>query len=117
MRIGTYNVNWAFSPTSRRRQPVVDWLNSQAVDLWLLTEVHDKAVRKGMVVSPPRANGSAPQRWCGILTAHPQDELRTTGNSKHAGEEGLRLARLRPTGASRSLLVACSVLPWKGAGR
>jgi hypothetical protein len=65
-----------------------------------------------------RATGTSlsEKRWSGIETKLPLGELRTSGESSHSGEEGLVLARLQLDGSS-SVLVACSVLPWRGAGK
>jgi hypothetical protein len=85
-----------------------------------LTEVHRDwdACDGQFVVSPPRGGGPAEKRWAGIATALPFGRLRTAGAPTHAGEEGLCLARLELGGpAPSSVLVACSVLPWKGAGQ
>ncbi len=117
MRIGTYNVNRGLAPSSGRRKAIVSWIDGEAVDIWLLTEVHSNWAPDRMVVSPRRAVGPEHQRWAGIVTALPLGELRTSGDPDHGGEEGLSLARVRLDGPTPSVLVACSVLPWKGAGR
>lgn len=116
MRIGTYNLKLCPEPTSDRGRALASWMDAQDVDVWLLTEVHRDWAPGRLVVSPERAGGAAYKRWAGIATALPHGELRTAGNRAHAGEEGLSLARLSPGGSSSSVLVACSVLPWKGAG-
>jgi hypothetical protein len=50
-------------------------------------------------------------------TSLPVGTLETVPELDHPGEEGLCLGRLEPAGAARSVLVAGSVLPWKGAGK
>ncbi|MGY1782237.1 endonuclease/exonuclease/phosphatase family protein [Geodermatophilus sp. SYSU D01036] len=118
MRIGTWNL-WLCPPsTSPRGQAISGWLDQQAVDVWLLTEVHRDWDRgRRLVVSPRRGVGPEEKRWAGIETALPLGALRTSPEPKHSGEEGLCLARLELGGfTASSVLVACSVLPWKGAG-
>jgi hypothetical protein len=120
VRIGTWNLKLCPPTTSDRGQAIASWLDDQAADLWLLTEVHRDwdAGGRQFVVSPPRGGSPAEKRWAGIATALPLGELRTAGTEAHAGEEGLCLARVELGGqAPSSLLVACSVLPWKGAGQ
>lgn len=118
MRIGTYNLRLCPASPSPRGQAIAAWMKSQDVDVWLLTEVHrDWTSGNGrLVVAPERGAAPAEKRWSGIETGLPLGELRMSGDPSHAGEEGLVLARLQPEGAS-SVLVACSVLPWRGAGK
>jgi hypothetical protein len=117
VRIGTWNLKLCPTSSFPRGQAIAAWMDSQAVDVWLLTEVHRDWGRsdRGFVVAPERGAAPAHKRWSGIEARLPLGELRTTGDSVHPGEEGLVLARLRLDDAS-SVLVACSVLPWKGAG-
>ncbi len=118
MRIGTYNLKLCPTSSWPRGQAIADWMTSQAVDVWLLTEVHRYWATPGarVVVSSERAGAPAEKRWSGIQTELPLGEpLRTPADSSHPGEEGLVLSRLQVAG--RSVLVACSVLPWKGAGK
>ena len=116
MRIGTWNLQLCPRPDSTRGVAVADWLKAQGADLWLLTEVrHDWPSRGGdLVVSPPRGVGPVEKRWAGIETALPLASLRTAADDEHPAEEGLCFARLVVDGAS-TVLVACSVLPWRGA--
>ncbi len=67
-----------------------------------------------LVVAPPRGIDKKEKRWAGIETALPLAELCTAPAAEHAAEEGLVLARLALV--ESSVLVACSVLPWRGAG-
>ncbi|WP_374201715.1 endonuclease/exonuclease/phosphatase family protein [Blastococcus sp. KM273129] len=117
VRIGTYNLRLCPTSSSARGQAIADWMKSQDVDVWLLTEVHrDWTPGDGrFVVAPERGIAPAEKRWSGVETRLPLGDLRTSGDPSHAGEEGLTLARLELDRAS-SVLVACSVLPWKGAG-
>lgn len=117
MRIGTWNLKLCPTPSSARGQAVACWLDEQAADVWMLTEVHRDWADRQLVVSPARGVGLAEKRWAGIHTALPIGELRSSGDPTHAGEEGLALARLQVDGEKpSSILVACSVLPWRGAG-
>ncbi|WP_375791630.1 endonuclease/exonuclease/phosphatase family protein [Geodermatophilus sabuli] len=95
------------------------WMDAQDVDIWLLTEVRrDWDPRGGrLVVAPPRGIDNKEKRWAGIETALPLGGLRERPTLEHAAEEGLALTRLEVGGARpSSVLVACSVLPWRGAG-
>ncbi|MGY1709093.1 hypothetical protein ACI8AC_06235 [Geodermatophilus sp. SYSU D00758] len=94
------------------------WLDEQDVDIWLLTEVHRDGDPRGrkLAVWPPRGFGPDHQRWAGIATTLPSGTLRTVGDPGHAGEEGLSLARLVVDIPGSTVLVACSVLPWKDPG-
>lgn len=78
-----------------------------ASDLWLLTEVHLDVALDGQVIhhSTPRAI-KPKQRWSGVSSLWPVTPLEST-------HEGLALARVvSPQGP---ILVACSVMPWRGA--
>jgi hypothetical protein len=116
VRIGTWNLELCPTSASEREQAITAWMDGQAVDVWLLTEVHrDWDPRGGcLVVAPPRGIDRKEKRWAGIETALPLRELRMTGGPEHAGEEGLVMARMAL--GEPSVLVACSVLPWRGAG-
>jgi hypothetical protein len=118
MRIGTWNLWDCPPPPWPRGQAIASWLNAQDVDIWLLTEVRlEWPTRTSpLVFSSKRADGPTYKRWATIDTTLPLAELETCGDPKCPGEEGLRLARLRLEGPDpSSVLVACSVLPWKGA--
>ncbi|WP_336031169.1 endonuclease/exonuclease/phosphatase family protein [Geodermatophilus sp. FMUSA9-8] len=115
MRIGTWNLRLCPTSTSETGRAISAWLDDQKADLWLLTEVHrDWHPRGGSIaVSPPRSfDPEAPKRWAGIETRLPLTPVPAAGD--HPGEEGLALARVEVDG--RQVLIACSVLPWKGAG-
>ena len=116
MRIGTWNLRLCPPSTSETGQAISSWLDGQKADVWLLTEVHrDWDPRGGSIaVSPPRSfDPEAPKRWAGIETRLPLTPV--SAGDDHPGEEGLSLARIEVDG--RQVLVACSVLPWSGAGK
>lgn len=119
MRIGTWNLKLCPASDSPRGAAICSWLDEQSAGVWLLTEFrHDWNPRGGrFVVSPPRGIGPKEKRWAGIETALPLGELDTNGDPDHPAEESLCLARLKTGGDAPSVLVACSVLPWKGAGK
>jgi len=106
VRIGTWNLQQGVPPSSRSASQR-GFLEAQQTDLWLLTEVHARVHVHGAdtVLSPPRTVKPS-QRWSGISTCHPIEAL----PSPH---EGLALARVHLD--ERSLLVGCSVMPWRGA--
>jgi hypothetical protein len=113
VRIGTWNLKLCPSRDWPRGRSIGEWLDAQHADLWLLTEVHPDWDPGRMAVSPPRSHDAEqPKRWAGIRTELPLTEL--PADCKHPGEEGLVLARVEMDGTS--ILVACSVLPWKGSG-
>jgi hypothetical protein len=116
VRIGTGNLKFCPASTSERGQAIAAWMDAQAVDVWLLTEVHrDWDPRGGrLVIAPPRGIDKKEKRWAGILTELPLGGLREAPGLEYAAEEGLVLARLAL--GEWSVLVACSVLPWRGAG-
>jgi hypothetical protein len=118
VRIGTWNLKLCPTSESVRGQAIASWMEAQAAGIWFLTEVHrDWAPQVGRLeVSPPRGVAPENKRWAGIQTALPLRELRTASDLQHAGEEGLCLARLVLDGGS-TVLAACSVLPWRGAGQ
>jgi hypothetical protein len=93
-----------------------------SADIWLLTEVHsDWGWSEGSwAVSPPRGGETADhKRWAGIQTRFPMTQLYEGPTDRAAAEESLCLVRIHlPDGVgAESVLVACSVLPWGGAGK
>jgi hypothetical protein len=101
---------------------VARWLDKISPDICLLTEVHrDWESGSGAVmVSPPRAGDSPDtKRWAAIQTRLPMTQLHDGPTDRAAAEESLCLVRVHlPEGATaQSVLVACSVLPWGGAGK
>jgi hypothetical protein len=119
VRIGTWNLNWGLSPASERRSVISDYLANQAADIWLLTEVHEdwQPGTSSWQLSPHLRVPIGKKRWAGIRTDFRMGGIRTAGDPSHPAEEALCLARLELDGVRpSSVLVACSVLPWKGAG-
>jgi hypothetical protein len=121
-RISTWNLRECPSPGYAKGYEVSRWQEKLSADIWLLTEVHrDWESPSGCVsVSPPRGGASRDtKRWAGIQTSLPMTPLLDSPTAVPAAEESLCLARVQlPEGArSTSVLVACSVLPWRGAGR
>jgi len=109
-------------PEHAKGWEVARWQEHLGAHIWLLTEVHRdwESASGGVRVSPARRDSSAgAKRWATIQTPYPMDQLDDDPWERPAAEESLCLARVyMPTGfASSSLLVACSVLPWGGAGK
>jgi hypothetical protein len=120
-RIATWNLRECPSPGYAKGNEVARWQEKLAADIWLLTEVHrDWDSPSRFSVSPPRGGTDRDvKRWAGIQTRLPMTPLHDGPTDVPAAEESLCLARVQlPEGAqTRSVLVACSVLPWRGAGR
>ncbi len=115
MRIGTWNLYLrAQSPTELWRKKA-DWLEERPADIWLLTEASTawQSRRAELIPALKRNTGPEKLRWAAVQTTLPILDLRTEGDPDHPVEEGLSLARIHFGG--RSDLVACSVLPYKGA--
>jgi len=102
---GTWNLDTGQPQKHRAAQR--DWLRDNA-DLWLVTEVHLAAVDGNDPAVLSDAIPGMPQRyWSGIVSQWPLQDIRS-------GQPTLALARAHtPFG---TLLVASSVLPWRGAG-
>ena len=83
-------------------------MHALGADLWLLTEVHQdvRLPDQQMHVSTQR-HIKPKQRWSGISSRWPISPL----DCDHVG---LALARVTTPGCP--VLVACSVMPWRGAG-
>jgi hypothetical protein len=120
-RVATWNLRGCPSPGYAKGDEVIRWQEKLSADIWLLTEVHrDWNSSSGWVcVSPPRGGGPDIKRWAGIQTRLPITQLYDGPTDVAAAEESLCLARVAlPEGArADSVLVACSVLPWGGAGK
>jgi hypothetical protein len=121
-RVATWNLRACPSPGYAKGNEVARWQEKLAADIWLLTEVHrDWNSESGWTsVSPPRGGTDRDaKRWSGIQTRLPMTPLDAWSTDVSAAEESLSLARVRlPDGSqSTSVLVACSVLPWGGAGK
>lgn len=123
LRVGTWNLEHCPTPWSGKGTQVAVWQQALSADIWLLTEVHrDWASPAGEVcVSAPRGGGTADtKRWAGIQTRLRLEPIdAAVPEDRAAAEESLCLARVYlPAGAVvPSVLVACSVLPWGGAGK
>jgi hypothetical protein len=90
------------------------FLAHQDASLWLLTEVSAfwSAPDASVAVSPQQPGQHEAHRLAGVQSNFPLTPLAAAGD--HPGEQGLCLARAElPAGGT--LLVACSVLPWRGA--
>ena len=108
MRIGTWNLNRA-SPHGPRGAAQVNFMSQIGADLWLVTEVHED-LRLGadpMHLAVTRLDGGK-VRWCGISSRWPLTPV-------DVEMESLALARV--VAPSGPLLVATSVMPWRGGGR
>jgi hypothetical protein len=121
-RIATWNLRGCPSPGYVKGAEVARWQEKLSADIWLLTEVHrDWDSSSGSVsVSPPRGGDSPDtKRWASIQTRLPMTQLHDGPTAVPAAEESLCLARVQlPEDAKAgSVLVACSVLPWGGAGK
>jgi hypothetical protein len=121
-RVATWNLRLCPSPGYARGNEIARWQEKIAADIWLLTEVHrDWNSGSGWTsVSPPRGGTDRDaKRWAGIQTRLPITTLDDWSPNPSPAEESLCLARVQlPEGArTTSVLVACSVLPWKGAGK
>jgi hypothetical protein len=121
-RIATWNLRECPHPGYAKGAEVFLWQEMLSADIWLLTEVHrDWDAFDGWVAASPPRGGDTPdtKRWAGIQTRLPMTQLFDQCSDRPAAEESLCLARIDlPDGApAESVLVACSVLPWGGAGR
>jgi endonuclease/exonuclease/phosphatase family metal-dependent hydrolase len=121
-RVATWNLRECPSPGYAKGAEVARWQEKLSADIWLLTEVHREwnSSSGWTSVSPPRGGATRDtKRWAGIQTRLPMTELYEGPTDVPAAEESLCLARVQlPEGArTRSVLVACSVLPWGGAGK
>ncbi|CCH89508.1 Endonuclease/exonuclease/phosphatase [Modestobacter italicus] len=121
MRIGTWNVEGYPLATSEKGLEIVDFFDGVKADIWLLTEVNAgwQSRHGRLVVSPPRSYGREQDRWAGIQTHLPITRLPDPNGGPANAEEALCLTRveLPPSASAPSVLVACSVLPWRGASQ
>jgi hypothetical protein len=107
MKLGTWNLQQA-SPAGVKGQRQAGFIAEQRADVWMLTEVHEAFALQGhdRVTSPGHLLHRPRQRWAAVISRWPLRDCR----AKH---EGLALARAQtPAGP---LLVASSVMPWRGA--
>jgi hypothetical protein len=124
VRIGTWNLRRYPTSASEKAPDVMTFLEKQVADLWLFTEVNEAWPSTGgtLTVSPERRYGRPQDRWAGVWVRQPATAVRVPDEDEEgpvAAEEALCLTRITlPSGSPRpTLLVACSVLPWSGAGR
>ena len=118
LRIATWNLRSCPVPWSERGEEISVWQDEVGADVWLLTEVHrDWRSPAGWVeVSPPRGGAPDHRRWAAVQTHLPVTPVHDGPTGPAAAEESLCLVRVHLPGP-RSVLVACSVLPWGGAAR
>ncbi|TKJ30284.1 hypothetical protein [Blastococcus sp. CCUG 61487] len=120
LRVGTWNMEKYPLAQSGKGPEAADFLAAARAELWLLTEVNARWQTPGqdLVASPRRTLGGAQERWAGIQTALPMVRLLDDGRTPAAAEESLCLARIQMRAGSfaTTVLTACSVLPWGGAG-
>jgi hypothetical protein len=128
LRVGTWNVERSPHPSSAKGEEVTLWQSYLAADIWLLTEVHEEwgygpgpwSEMGSWAVSPPRGGALEDhRRWAGIQSRFRLDPIRAGEDDHPAAQESLCLARvhLPETSDAATVLVACSVLPWGGAGK
>jgi hypothetical protein len=128
LRVGVWNLERSPHPGSMKGDEVVLWQQHLSADIWLLTEVHEHwgwenrlwPGRGSWAVSSPRGGElEGFRRWSGIQTRFRMEELFDGSSERWAAEESLCLARIHlpEEFAARTVLVACSVLPWGGAGK
>lgn len=118
MRLATWNLKECPTPQGARGQRIREMLADFNADITLFTEVHadwtmdDQAVP----VSPLRVGYRRQHRLAGVHSSLPLDRLE--GQDHHPAEEALCLVRVKtPESPTHSVLVACSVMPWRGAAK
>ncbi|MDP3712175.1 MAG: hypothetical protein Q8R60_06800 [Mycobacteriales bacterium] len=106
MKVGTWNLQQA-APPGPKAAAQRKAMEAMAADIWLLTEVHLGVSLDDQCIHHSEPRQIKPkQRWSAISSPWPLVAL----PSPHVG---LALARVAtPHG---SALVACSVMPWRGA--
>lgn len=106
MKVGTWNLQQA-APPGPRAAAQRDAMQALSVDVWLLTEAHLDVRVHGQDITHSKQRHIKPkQRWSAISSRWPIQPL----PSPH---EGLALARVASN--QGAMLVACSVMPWRGA--
>lgn len=107
VRLGTWNLDTA--QPDRYRSLQADWLRQHA-DVWMLTEVHEAALKSlSSRVLSDAIEGMPRRYWSGIASIWPLEQL-------DSGHPTLALARAQVPSLG-SVLVASSVLPWRAAGK
>jgi hypothetical protein len=114
MRIGTWNVEYAYQP---RLDALHQVLASNSADIWVLTETHDDLVPENfthVAHSEPRPknwSGIRPgSRWVSIWSKFPIIEQVSLTSS----DRERTVIALLDIGQAQKLLVYGTVLPWKG---
>ena len=119
MRLATWNLKSCPAPQSARGHHIGEILSTVKSDITLLTEVHADWVIEGQAVkiSPNRPGYKRQQRLAGVQSTFVLELLE--GSNDHPGEEALCLVRASVPGTAEtdSVLVACSVMPWRGGGK
>jgi len=119
MRLATWNLKLCPAPQSQRGQRISQLLAHDGDSIMLLTEVHANwgIATPHSSISPQRSGYERQHRLAGVFSSLPHDRLE--GPSDHvAEEEALCLVRVKtPDSAAQSVLVACSVMPWRGAAK
>ena len=120
MRLATWNLKSCPAPQSARGRHIGEILSTVKPDITLLTEVHADWVTEGgqaVTVSPNRPGYKRQQRLAGVQSTFVLEQLE--GSSEHPGEEALCMVRASVPGGAEtgSVLVACSVMPWRGGGK
>jgi hypothetical protein len=106
MRVGTWNLQQAV-PGWSKATAQAELMNSIDADIWCLTEAHGAVVLAGHQITHSTPRPSKPQqRWSAISTRWPITPIQ-------ADHEGLALGRV--TSPHGPLVVATSVMPWRGA--
>lgn len=107
MKLATWNVERV--PSLARRERILAALEVVDADIWVLTEtrtdlIPGPGVRSVFSCEPDRA-GAASERWIGIASKFPVEQLRTTDPVRSAA------ALIRPA-VGRPMVVFGTVLPW-----
>lgn len=114
LRIGTWNVEYAYMP---RLDALHQVLSDNSADIWILTETHDDLVPYNcphVAHSEPRPknwSGIRPgSRWVSIWSKYPIIEKVSLTSS----DRERTVIALLDIGQARTLLIYGTVLPWKG---
>jgi hypothetical protein len=118
VRLATWNLDKCPAPQRARGQRIREMLAYDGDSVTLLTEVHANWAMNGQKVSmsPERTGYKRQHRLAVVQSTFDLGLLESA--SDHPGEQSLCLVRASvPSSETGSVLVACSVLPWRGAGR
>jgi endonuclease/exonuclease/phosphatase family metal-dependent hydrolase len=119
VRLTTWNLKDCPTPQGARGQRIEDVMAQFKADITLLTEVHaDWAIAgQAMAMSPQRRGYDRQNRHAGVHSTLPMERLEIR-DEHPAEEESLCLVRVKTADSGiSSVLVACSVMPWRGASR